>query len=206
MAEDDKQTVVKETDGQTEKTGAEATDARTEDDLDSLLREFETEAKPPEKKSSATPERKSDAATDPNLAEDVKSLKSELARMSSQKDMDATIKTIRGDLDPEVFDDAFMEAWLDTQARNDPRLQRAWSERHANPKQFARVTSELGKNFSKRFSSLPNKEATEDREAVTAAVRGASNKAPEGKPPEYGNLSDSEFAQEIEKTHGFRPF
>jgi hypothetical protein len=56
-----------------------------------------------------------------------------------------------------------------------------------------------------KFSKLPDKAATEDRAAVTAAVRGASTKAPEGKAPSYGKMSDAEYNKDVEQKFGFRP-
>jgi len=45
--------------------------------------------------------------------------------------------------------------------------------------------------------SMPNREATEDRAAVVAALRWAStDKAPEAPPVRYGDLTDKEFAAE----------
>ena len=98
-----------------------------------------------------------------------------------------------------------MEAWLDAQARSDPRLAAAWSQRHANPKQFQKVVTGLSQSFAKKYGKLPDKQATEDREAVTAAVRGASTRAPEGKAPDYSGKSDAEFREDVRKNYGFNP-
>ena len=201
MAEKE-QTVVTETDVPAE-PASEVNDARADDtdDLDSLLAQYEKEAV---SETSSTPGQTGEAQ-DQQLAGKIDALEQSLVQMASKADMDATINAIRGDLDPEVFDDVFVEAWLNAQATTDPRLATAWTNRQNNPKQFAKVKAELGRNFSKKFTSLPNKEATDDREVVAAAVRGASTKAPEGKTPDYSGLSDQEYASQVEKEHGFRP-
>lgn len=203
MAETAKQPVVTETKEPT-KSAPEATDARkAEPSLDDLLAEFGTKTREAAKPS--TPETKPATATDPNLVEQVNTLSHEFARYASRADMDATIKAIRGDLDPEVFDDVLVESWLDSQARQDPRLTQAWLERREKPKQFEKVRAELGRSFGKKFSKLPDKAATEDREAVTAAVRGASTKAPEDRPPSYGSMSNQQVREDIEKRYGYTP-
>lgn len=122
-----------------------------------------------------------------------------------KQDMDKTIQEIRGDLDPGTYDDTFMEAWVEAQARDDQRLQHAWADRHDNPKHFARVVETLGREFGKKFKSAPDAQATEDREAVSAAVRGASTPAPVEKPADYSNMNDNEFREEMEKKYGISP-
>jgi hypothetical protein len=60
----------------------------------------------------------------------------------------------------------------------------------------------LGKSFAKKFSKMPDKQATEDRETVAAAVRGASTRAPEGKAPNFAAMSDNDFQAEKDKLFG----
>lgn len=188
--------------------GATAPDARNDgDDLDRLLSEYDESGRartPPEP---ARPATNADTAN-PDLralADEVKGLRTERQQETFRRDMDAMTKNVRGDLDPEFFDDSFMEAWIDKQARDDPRLLQAFANRHANPKQFQKVVDTLGRSFNKRYSKLPDKSATEDREAVTAAVRGASTRAPEGKAPDYGKMSNQEFREAHKKEHGYYP-
>ena len=169
MSDDDKQAVVDVADA-APVAAVEAQDAR-EDDLDALLKQFD-ETKPEPK-----PEPKPDEIT-PDAIKRLEGLERTIAEERYRKDMTETLKVVRGDLDPEIFDDTLVEAWIDTQARNDPRLSRAWQERNSNPKQFAKVREQLGKAFAAKFSKLPDKQATEDRETVAAAIRGASTKAP----------------------------
>jgi hypothetical protein len=202
MAENDKPTVVTETDTQA-KPETEATDARTGDELDALLREFETQAKP--ETTPSKPETKPDATSENGSQKRLDALEQQLTDWRFQQDIKPVIDKVRGDIDPAIYDDDDVRDWIDRQAKADPRLAQAWLDRHKDPAKFGRVVEGLGKKLSARFSKLPDKQATEDREAVTAAVRGASNRAPEGKAPSYGGLSDNAFAEQVEKEHGFRP-
>ena len=196
------QPVVTETNAQPP-AGAEGTNARNDDgDLDALLKVFETETKPPVK---PTPEQQTNEPDLKALAGEVQQMRgfvNEAHNLQFKRDMDDTVKTIRGELDPEIFDGPLIQGWLDAQAQQDQRLAKAWVDRHANPKQFEQVKTALAKNFAKKFSKLPDAAATEDRAAVTAALRGASTRAPEGKAPEYGKLSNADFEKEKAKLFG----
>lgn len=178
--------------------------AREGDDLDKLLAEFDggktrPAPEPTKPEQTGTPD---DLKA---LADEVRGLRTERQQETFRRDMDATIKNVRGDLDPEFFDDTFIESWVDSQARKDPRLATAWANRHANPQQFQKVVDTLGRSFAKKYSKLPDKQATEDREAVTAAVRGASTKAPEGKAPDFASLSNNEYRTTVKQLYGFDP-
>lgn len=188
--------------------GATAPDARNDgDDLDRLLSEFDESGRARTPPAPAQPATTTGAAdTDLRaLADEVRGLRTERQQETFRKDMDTTIKDVRGNLDPEFFDDVFVESWMDAQARLDPRLASAWANRHANPKQFAKVKESLGRTFAKKYGSLPDKAATEDREAVTAAVRGASTRAPEGKAPNFAGMSNQEFREAHKKEYGYYP-
>ena len=90
-------------------------------------------------------------------------------------------------------------------AKQDSRLSTAWTERHQNPQHFDKVVSTLGRKFHEKFSRFPDKEATENKEAVTAAVQGASTTAPEKKPTSYNGMSDAEFRKSVRDEYGFEP-
>ncbi len=186
---------------------AEVVNAREGDDLENLLKEFEQKTQPVDQPKPAT-----QPGADPDLQslaqkyEHLEGFVRDANARTFRQDMDRTIKDIRGDLDPEIFDNDLVESFLDGQARKDPRLAKAWTERNDKPKQFEKIKAELGKSLAKKFAKLPNREATEDREAVTAAVRGASNQAPVGKPTDYSKMSDGEFGKDVQDKFGFRPF
>ena len=197
------QTAVETTKPPAQPGGAEAGARNDGDDLDKLLAEFDDGSQPKPPPEPAKPEPKPGAADDLKaLADEVRGLRTERQRETFRRDMDAAIKDVRGNLDPEFFDDTFVESWMDAQARQDPRLAAAWAQRHDNPKQFAKVKETLGRQFAKKYGKLPDKQATEDREAVTAAVRGASTRVPEGKAPDYSKMSPAEFQAEKDRLFG----
>jgi len=179
---------------------AEVPSARTDDDLDTLLKEFDTETtRSPEP---AQPAPAAPAANDTAVANETVLSEAKFIRQQRfQKDMDDTIKKVRGDLPEELFDGPLVQAWINARAEKDERLANAWANRHADPKKFEQVVGALGKQFSK-YGKLPDKNATEDREAVSAAVRGASHQAPGGKAPDFSRMTDAEFAAEKEKAFG----
>ena len=202
MIEELKQTVVDDTNASA-KPDAEVENAREGEDFDKLLAEYDEKSKPsPEptkpEQTGATDDLKA-------LADEVRGLRTERQKETFRRDMDSTIKNVRGNLDPEFFDDGFIEAWVDAEARKDTRLSVAWAQRHDNPKQFQKVVDMLGRNFVKKYGKLPDKQATEDREAVTAAVRGASTKAPEGKAPDFSGMNNAAFREEHKKLYGYYP-
>lgn len=201
MSEDNQQAVVDETKGAAS-PAPEVTNARDGDDLDTILKEFEER---PEASKTAQPEKPAETTTtnDVNAANETVLNEAKFIREQRFKtDMEATIKDVRGDLPSDLYDDDFMRAWIDTQANKDPRLAQAWVNRHADPKKFGQVSAALGKEFAKRYGKLPDKAATEDREAVTAAVRGASTSAPPAKAPDFAAMTPGEFQAAKDRMFG----
>jgi hypothetical protein len=185
--------------------GAEAVqDARTDgDDLDTLLKEYDQTAAPPAAAKPAQPEPTGTGTTPATPAIDP--AVADVQRYIFRQDMDKTVKAIRGDLDPEMFDDTTVRGWINARADDDPRLAQAWVNRHNNPKQFEKVVAQLGRDFQKKFSKMPDKGATEDRAAVTAAVRGTSTKAPEGQAPNYAGMNNAEYREAHKRDYGYYP-
>lgn len=187
--------------------GAEGTDARTDgSDLDSLLKVYDDQTAAPAAAATppATPPQPAAAPTSADVVE-IRQFRDQIAREKFSRDMQNTVKDVRGDLPADIFDDKFVQAWIDARAADDPRLAKAWVERDANPSQFKRVVSALGKELSTKYGKLPDRNVTEDREAVTAAMRGASNRAPETPPASYAGKSDAEFREDVRKKYGFNP-
>lgn len=202
MSEDQKtQAAVDETNVPAQQ-GTEATSAQDGDDLDTLLKQFD-ESKPSGSSEPAKPEQKAEAASDvTDASREVLAARDEIRNERFQRDLKTTIADVRGDMPSDLYDDDFMQAWIDSKANKDPRLANAWLNRSANPQKFKQVVGALGKEFAKKYGKLPDAGATEDREAVTAAVRGASTRAPEGKAPDYAKMTPGEFQREKEKAFG----
>lgn len=197
MSEDTKQPVVDETQASA-KPDATVDSARNDgNDLDTLLAQYDQETKKPDPVS--PPETQQQQPDRPALDPSVARLVSRFDR----EDLSRLVKEVKGDSD---FDDDIVEGWIDAQARRDPRLQRAWLEREANPKAFEQISKQLGKEFAKRTGKRPDPALTEDREAVAAAVRGAStHRAPESTPPTFGAMSNVEYRNEVRQRYGFDP-
>ena len=116
----------------------------------------------------------------------------------NEKALNEMVGTIRGDIDPEIFDDDFVLAWADAQARKDERIRQAFLDRGRDPASYKKVMSSLGKRLEGYINGLPDRKATEDRAAVTAAVRGASKQrsAQSDDDIDFGKvrgLSDNDF-------------
>lgn len=201
--ETDKQAVAEKPDAQA-KPAAEGADAREQgDDLDTLLAKFDEKTEP-KVGAPPKPETKADKGNDPILQR-LTELEKRDAEREFQRDIQPVVQKVRGAVPVELYDDADIKDWIDRQAKADPRLTRAWLNRREDPATFDKVIGGLGRKLADKFSKIPDKQATEDREAVTAAVRGASTKAPEGKAPDYSNLSKEQFRERVEKDFGYTP-
>lgn len=167
-----------------EVTGAQPTQPA---DLDSILAEFDQSAKP-----APAPETKPATAPTPVVDNEARQ---ELAALKFQLEIKPVLERIRGDIPKDRFTDDEVQDLIDGRARRDPRLQQAWLNRASNPAAWNKIEKALGQEMSKKFTKLPDPDATEDRAAVTAAVRGASQKAPAESAPNYGAMNDAEFAK-----------
>src|SRR3990167_7767676 len=90
-----------------------------------------------------------------------------------KSDIAPVMASFRDQIPDTVLTDKELTNLINGWAIDDPRLRTAWLNRHDDPGKWGRTVKGLSDSFKKRFSSLPDKSATEDREAVTAAVRGA---------------------------------
>lgn len=195
------------TDTQTVGTTAEAAPAAPAEavtapdkgfDLDGLLNEFDTQTKP------ATQPQPEPAKPAPTEVVDTEARR-ELAEWKFEREIQPVVKTIRGDIPQEVFSDNEIRWWLDGQAKEDPRLQQAWLNRKANPAAWSKVEKAISAKLAKKFHKLPDPNATEDVEAVTAAVRGASRTAPADPPPKFGSMSNAEYRKTVKEKYGYDP-
>lgn len=170
----DEKSVVETTEEEQRETEAasKANDAQ-EENLDDLLKEFEGgEESTTEQKEETEPDVK-------QLAERLRQFEELQQRQAFETEMSELAATVRGDLPEEVFDNEVITSYLDAKARKDPRLQKAFMNRHNSPSQWNGIVKGVAREFQNKFKSLPNREATEDAHAVESAVRSASTKAPE---------------------------
>jgi hypothetical protein len=187
------------------------------DDLEKLLAEFDDSDNPDpkamkEEKPSKPAKTEQKTETPNDLSSQVQKLldmEEERRREEFQRQFDAdmakTVVAIRGEISDKLASDKLVRAWIEATAEENPKLTNAWVNRKKDPKAFGRIVEKLSRDFAAEFSKRPDPNATEDREVVSAAVRGASTKTPEDKAPNYASMSDQEFAADVEKKFGFRP-
>ena len=113
----------------------------------------------------------------------------------TQKDIESAVKTVVGDTD---LDPDYVDAVLWRKANKDPTFLNAFQQREKSPEQWSQVLRAMGREMSAK-QSKPDPNATDDRIAVAAAVRGASTtKSPDDKPITRKSLSkmdDGEFGK-----------
>lgn len=194
---------------QTVGTGTEATaqpvvEATTAQDkgfdLDGLLSEFTEQTKPV---TQPQPEPQKPAATvlDPAVGKKLE----KLDELLFEREWKPVLTRIRGDIPAEVFSDEELTDLMNGRAARDTRLKNAWENRASNPAAWGKLEKALNAEISKKFQKLPDPNTTEDVAAVTAAVRGASNKIPPEAPPKFGGMSNSEYRKSVKEKYGYDP-
>lgn len=187
------QTAVEQTD-ETAQQVSEAADAQDED-LDQLLTEYESGTK-----AESIPEPKATAEAD-RVAQ-LESKVQQFEQMLTAREVNAALEDmaqqVKGDLQ---VSDRVVRGFIRDMAAEDPRLEDIFNNRASDPASFKRLVKSLGKSFAKEWSaSQVDQAATEDREAVTQAVRGSSNKAPEGDAvPDFASMNDAEAREAMKK-------
>jgi hypothetical protein len=189
------------------KPGSEATNgapADTNDDLETALNEYDAA-----NEGSSNGQTQTKPADE--TADDTKKRLERLERQDAERvyraDLESAVGSIRGEFTAEEVDNEFIETWLDARAKKDPRVAQAWMKRHDDPAKYKRVLNGLKNEFAQKHARLRNvdRETTETTVVVADAVRRASNKAPEGKAPDFTKLSDAEYREKVRKEYGFNP-
>lgn len=121
-----------------------------------------------------------------------------------EADLKTAISQVRGDMDSKFFDDKFVTAFIDKEARDNTKLQEIWKNRLNNPRPPAAAINQLAKDFQNTYSRMPDPNVTEDRAMVAGAIRGASVPAQTEPPPNYARLSNADMRDEMRKL-GIQP-
>jgi hypothetical protein len=134
----------------------------------------------------------------------------ELDRRDFARIVDGANETLRQQLGDRTnfLPEGYAEAWLKNQFTLDANLYAKLNNRYASPEATAlaeHATKNAIRSLVDQVRKIPDREATEDRDMVAMAVRGSAGKAPERKAPNYGKMTDREFADAIESEHGYRP-
>ncbi len=169
-----------------------AVETRTEQDadLDALLAEFDQKTQP----AAPPPEPKVEKPND-FVSQRVQRIEQRLL----QEDIDEAVKEVFGDL--KVPKRAAI-GWLDQAARENEAIQKAFLNKANDPRTWNRFAKALSKEAQKDFAPI-DVGATVDREAVTAAVKGASKPIAAEPAPNLGAMNDAEFAAYTRKNFGF---
>jgi methionine synthase II (cobalamin-independent) len=112
---------------------------------------------------------------------------------------------------PELAAD-FGKAWLRSEYQDNPALREAWDNRYDSQEAMAHARKMVDRALQ-QFSAHARREAQRirdipliaDREAVSAAVRGASKSTPPPPPPRIGQMDDKTYSEYVEKNFGYRP-
>ena len=191
--------------------GAEATSARIDDGIDSLLNEFDQKTKStPERTDHPAPAATSDRPVEKEHDEDhlmrlslaeirnrvvLESVLEHQLANSERLHQENQARQEREDFEETVEEAARMlegaahvgdpkeyaRRWLLSEAALNPRLAEAWDHRRDSKEHQVYAVSALKRAFKemrKAVDRMPDPHATEDRAAVVAAMRGASNRAP----------------------------
>jgi hypothetical protein len=99
----------------------------------------------------------------------------------------------------------FAHRWFVSEATMNPELRRAFDHRNDSPqarafaeRAFKRAVNPLYETARKQ----PDANATADRNAVAAAMKGYTGSPPPEQPVNIGNLSNAEFNQLIREKYG----
>ena len=98
--------------------------------------------------------------------------------------------------------DDYAKRWLLSEANLTPGLGHAFDHRHDSPealRAWKKLESKALDRLWRSAKSQPSQEATEDRAAITAAVKGASRTPPPEKPPNYAEMDNIQFRNELKK-------
>lgn len=134
-------------------------DNSAQDDLDSLLNQYEKETSP-------KPETPVKAEQPDKVAE----LTKIVDQMVYQKDMGEAINAVKGGLD---VDNDLVEAWINTQAK-DSRFAKAWVNRQVDSGSYQKILKGLGKKFQENY----NKPKAPSGDELEAAVHSSTETAP----------------------------
>jgi hypothetical protein len=197
MSEDQEQAVAVEADAGAKPPAEDTTGAP--DDLDVLLSEYDkangSDSEPEQKQESPKDTADKDDRLDRLLE---RKLAERDAVQQSKADLEKTVKALKGD-DLAYLPDDLVEGYLETKSRKDQRLLNAWVDRRANPEKWNKILGSLRQELETLTGGKVDRDQTDSSDAVAAAVRGASTKAPSHDTPfdgkSLGSMSDAELSK-----------
>lgn len=171
------------TESMTAESDVNAQEPSIDDILSEIDKEFESGTK--------TPERKVASSGGDDIAE-LKNTVDFLITRESTTDINKAVEKISGEIDVKIPQKA-IKGMLFDMANEDKRISDAFDNRYNDPKTWDKVLKAVSKEIGKEFKGLPDQKLSNDRELVTAAVRGASKTTVEDEAPDFSKMSDAEF-------------
>ncbi len=158
-----------------------------QDDLDTLLNEYD------EGTTTATPQ-----PTPPDLAKVAAYVeRQEQKELNEQieRDMNAAVTVLKGEV--ESLPERLLRGAIHDKAAEDSRFLAAYQNRTSNPAGWNKVLGALANEIKGELQPI-DQQATDDSNAVIAAISGSSNTQPGPDiPPDYTKLSDNDFAKQM---------
>lgn len=169
----------------------------TEVPLEQLLAEYDQKVAPaaPVSPPATPPEQPQEPPLNPRL----KRLEDRLF----QEDLNEAVTNVFGDM---KIPRRAARGWLEVIAMENPAIGLAFVNKDRDPKTWQRFQHALRKEAQEEFKSfMVDDTATADREAVAAAMRGASTKVAAEPAPKFGHMSNAEYRKSIREQYGFDP-
>ena len=180
------ETVAKDTDTAS-KTTVEDQGA-PEKDLDTLLSEIDKEF------DQGTKASETKSTTAPDDVAQLKQTVSYLLEQTTRGDIESAVESVSKTLGDELkVPRRAIRAMLNDMAIEDPRIRKAFDNRHKDTVGWNKVLKAAAKSIRNEFSGLPDKQLTDDREAVAATIRGASKTTSQDDAPNLNAMSDQEY-------------
>ncbi len=137
-------------------------------DIDTLLEQFAEEGEPEKKVEEEKP------AVSPEIGQRLDRIDAYVQRQEA-KDTESEIDTlVNGAVESheglKVLPEGAFRGYVEEQARRDPRIQQAWSQRNTNPQGIQKIVDALGKKYAEALAQKPDERLTNDREAARAYV------------------------------------
>jgi len=165
-----------------------------QDDLDSLLNEYDQQAKP--KQTQTVTEPKSEQNEDiAFLRQYVEEQRQEQAKKATRSSIDGAVTKMKSGLS-QSLPDAIVEGYLYREVENDPRALALWQNREQAPSDWGKFVDAVAKKLDREMTSMPDKKLSEDRDVVTSAVHSASKHSPQESSVDWAHLSQADFETE----------
>lgn len=201
----DEQAVADQPDPESQETSADGGSAQ-DDDLDSLLNQWESSSAESAETGEQTDD---DSDLDPKEIKRMRKELNEIREAQWQNETHQAVSEAVSVMRKSVADemDVPSELWEDVlygKAARDDRIRTAFMHRHKDPDKWNKTLASLAKQTVKGFKKDGvDKSATEDKNAVSSAVRSASKSPPADEGPsekDFDNMSDAEFKKLMRQT------